>query len=395
METKISHRVGAIDAFRSITMFLMLFVNDMAGLQGIPHWMQHARGDEDMMGFSDLIFPAFLFCVGLSVPFAVGARLCRGNDALQLLAHVFWRTVALVVMGMFLLRCEDVHGGVMDYPLFSCCAVAGFFLVWNVYPKAEGWRRSLYATLKWLGVGLLVGLLVDRDLHDNSIQTGWWGILGLIGWTYAVCSVTYIFLRGRLVSLVVAWFVAIVFSLIAHSDLLPWGWGMRFVLLPFIPSDWTLHALGMSGVMTSVVMQRMATAERQKQFLGLLIALGAVMLVAALMSHTHWIISKIQATPTWLFFCLALFFPLTALLYWLTDIKGFHCWYRPIRTAGSATLTCYMIPYVWYAVQVKANLWYPGVFYAGWPGLLRSVVFSLVVVWVVELLGHLHVKLKI
>lgn len=376
-------------------MFLMLFVNDMAGLQGIPHWLQHAYGNEDMMGFSDLIFPAFLYCVGLSVPFAIQARYRRGDDALQVLGHVFWRTVALIVMGMYLLRCEDVHGGVMDYALFSCCTVAGFFLVWNVYPKAEDWGKGLYAALKWAGVALLIGLLVDRDLHDNSIQVGWWGILGLIGWTYMVCSVAYVFLRGRMKLLLVAWAVTMVFSLVAHSQLLPWGWGMRFVLLPFIPSDWTLHALGMSGVVTSLVMQRMTSMGRQRQFMMLLTGLGVVMLVAGLLAHPHWIISKIQATPTWLFFCLAIYFPMVALLYWLTDMKGLRGWYHPIRTAGSATLTCYMIPYVWYAIQIKTDWWYPGVFSAGWPGLLRSVGFSLAVVWIVELLGHLHLKLKI
>lgn len=34
----------------------------------------HARMDEDMMGFSDTIFPAFLFCMGMSVSFAIQNR---------------------------------------------------------------------------------------------------------------------------------------------------------------------------------------------------------------------------------------------------------------------------------------------------------------------------------
>ena len=80
--------------------------------------------------------------------------------------------------------------------------------------------------------------------------------------------------------------------------------------LSFIPGDWTLHALGMSGVVATLLMQRYATPERPGRFAAILCALGAVMLILALLCHPHWIISKIQATPTWLFYCLAMFFPL-------------------------------------------------------------------------------------
>ena len=54
-----ARRVAAVDVLRALTMFLMLFVNDIPGLRDVPHWLFHARADEDMMGFSDTIFPAF------------------------------------------------------------------------------------------------------------------------------------------------------------------------------------------------------------------------------------------------------------------------------------------------------------------------------------------------
>ena len=68
-------RINAIDWLRSVTMLLMLWVNDIPGVKDIPHWLHHAKFDEDMLGFSDLIFPCFLFCVGLSIPFAVENRM--------------------------------------------------------------------------------------------------------------------------------------------------------------------------------------------------------------------------------------------------------------------------------------------------------------------------------
>ena len=97
-------RVNCIDVMRSLTMLLMLFVNDIPGTKNVPHWLFHAAYDEDMLGFSDTIFPAFLFCVGLSVPFALGSRLRRGDSQAGVLSHVLWRTFALVMMGLFTLN---------------------------------------------------------------------------------------------------------------------------------------------------------------------------------------------------------------------------------------------------------------------------------------------------
>ena len=36
-------RVAAIDVSRALTMFLMLFVNDIPGLKNIPYWLRHAE----------------------------------------------------------------------------------------------------------------------------------------------------------------------------------------------------------------------------------------------------------------------------------------------------------------------------------------------------------------
>lgn len=56
-----SGRIASIDIFRGLTMFFMLWVNSFWSLSEVPHWLQHAARGEDMLGFSDVIFPAFLF----------------------------------------------------------------------------------------------------------------------------------------------------------------------------------------------------------------------------------------------------------------------------------------------------------------------------------------------
>lgn len=111
-------RVAAVDVFRALTMFLMLFVNDIPGLKNVPHWLMHAAADEDMLGFSDTIFPAFLFCMGMSVSFAIQNRYKKGDTTTQVIAHIFWRTVALIAMGLFSLNSGGIEGGLSPFLVY-------------------------------------------------------------------------------------------------------------------------------------------------------------------------------------------------------------------------------------------------------------------------------------
>ena len=57
----------------------MLFVNEMAGVADTPAFLRHVAPDVDGMTLTDLVFPAFLFITGMSIPLALGARLVAGN----------------------------------------------------------------------------------------------------------------------------------------------------------------------------------------------------------------------------------------------------------------------------------------------------------------------------
>jgi len=81
-------RITSIDALRGFVMFTMIFVNDLAGApkKVVPDWMvhfsdRHKHGSG--MTFVDLVFPAFLFIVGMSIPFALGGRLGQGRGGLE------------------------------------------------------------------------------------------------------------------------------------------------------------------------------------------------------------------------------------------------------------------------------------------------------------------------
>lgn len=385
-----SNRVAAIDVFRAITMLMMLWVNDFAGLREIPHWLEHAGRGEDMMGFSDTVFPAFLFIMGMSVPFAIRSRLAKGDPLLKVALHIVLRTVALLVMGLFTVNYESIDAVATGLPRawFAIAMTVAFFLIWAVYPKTEvEWRRGLFIGLQVVGAGILVWLFaIYAGRGDSGFGVRWWGILGLIGWTYIVSAAVYLLVRDRVVWNFVAWGLIVAYCILNSAGIIP----------NFIRGGVTLYAFGISGLLSSSLMKRYATAVSPWKFFGWLAGIAAVMAVAGFVAHNFWIISKNQATPTWLFFCLAMFLPLFGLIYWLTETKGKAAWFRVIAPAGTVTLTCYVIPYVWYSVRSLLHLHRPELLQSGALGLVGSIVFALLVVALAGLMNrYLNVKLKI
>src|SRR4051794_30264203 len=97
-------RIASIDIFRGLVILSMVFVNDVAGLKDAPWWLRHMPTEADGMPFADLVFPAFLFIVGLSIPFAIDNRLQRGEPPWLVAGHVLLRTLSLLLVGVFMVN---------------------------------------------------------------------------------------------------------------------------------------------------------------------------------------------------------------------------------------------------------------------------------------------------
>src|SRR5687767_13221839 len=129
-------RIQSIDVFRALTMLLMIFVNDLWSLKDIPAWLLHTKAQEDGMGLSDVVFPAFLFIVGLSIPFAIGSRLSKGQSKKTILAHILFRGIALLVMGFFHVNLESYdQAALLPKPVWQILLTISFFLIWLDYPR--------------------------------------------------------------------------------------------------------------------------------------------------------------------------------------------------------------------------------------------------------------------
>ena len=391
-------RIASIDIIRALTMLTMLWVNEYAGVTGLPHWMYHAAPNEDMLGFSDLVFPAFLFCVGLSIPFAIEARYRKGDMPLQVLGHILGRTLALIVMGVFAMNYRPVEGG-LSRPVFTLMAVAGFFLVWNAYPRRADGRHPVWVTvLRLLGVLLLAGLVIYKDLYGMPFRTGWWGILGLIGWAYLPCALAFVFLKGDFKKLTGFWLLTILLCLLNAVREIPLDWSCRWLILGFYPGGWTHPAICASGMFTSLLLMRYGEEKGRGRIRPLVVYYGILalaMFALGLVSRRIWIISKLLATPTWMFFCVAISVACFCVIWWVADVCGKTGWARIIAPAGTATLTCYTLPTIWSAVQNLLGVDWPEALSAGVPGLLGTLAFAFIIIGLTWCFGKLHLKLKV
>ena len=180
-------RIASVDIMRGLTLLLMLFVNDL-NMKVAPAWLGHMKADFDGMGLADWVFPGFLFIVGMAIPFAISGRIKKGEPVSGILLHIAIRTVSLLVIGVLMLNSGRVNPETtgIDRNLWALLMYISVFLVWNDYPA--GRHKLLFRVLRAAGAATLIFLAIifrsGTAENPGWMITGWWGILGLIGWGY-------------------------------------------------------------------------------------------------------------------------------------------------------------------------------------------------------------------
>jgi predicted acyltransferase len=96
----LARRLMSLDLLRGATIAGMILVNNPGDEQSAYWPLKHAEWN----GWTptDLVFPFFLFIVGVAMAFSFASRLKRGESRQQLMAHVLWRGLILFGLGMFL-----------------------------------------------------------------------------------------------------------------------------------------------------------------------------------------------------------------------------------------------------------------------------------------------------
>jgi len=381
---------------RGFNLVLMLFVNDLY-MPGVPSWLGHVERDFDGMGLADWVFPGFMFMVGMSIPYSIGNRMSRGEAKADILKHILVRSGSLLIIGVLMANSRNVNAEYtgMTKSLWSMIMYTGVFLIWFNYDMTN-WNKQLIRGLQILGVLMIIPMVyIFRNADNNIFRFNSWGILGTIGWGFLVAAVVYMVFRDNILktSLFVIGFL--ILNMLSKLNLLDFLSGARLVIGPIINGNAPFIVL--SGMLTTLILIKYAAENAVKTAL-IITALGILSIVAGFALRPWFIISKIQATPTWGLICNGISMVLFALLFWIIDIKKRVNWSLFLRPAGTNSLTVYLVPDMFYYIIWQFGL--PFLFYKHLPepGLvvLGSIVWALIMgVALPRVLEKINFKLKL
>ena len=176
-----------------------------------------------------------------------------------------------------------------------------------------------------------------------SINTEWYGILGLIGWAYLVAAIVFLIFRTHRTAVL----------------------GCVVLLFCLYPADragafegfWLSHIVGIGGtlgsqgaiavagmLLASILLSSDVVTVRARAEFALLFIAGCS--AGALLLHGLYGINKNQATPSWCLWACAITAALWLLFYFLADVRpqSFTAKFaKPFAIAGSNVLLAYLL----------------------------------------------------
>lgn len=412
-------RVDSVDTLRGLVITLMIFVNDVAGVAHAPGWLKHAKADEDAMTLPDIVFPCFLFIVGISIPLAIERARSAGVSTAHLFLRILGRTGILLTMGLLMVNLEE-HD---PWPrgLWGVLAYGAMFLAFAVVPKTPGAFRSALRPGRWLGALALLGLalaytneqgqhLLFGPLFDPAdsrwLRHSWWGILGLIGWAYLVAATLYVLIGRRREWLVGATGLLMLLYVTSDADIATrlanreWLGGIRPLVaalqstfgwinshVSFSGALGPLAAISMAGTCLGAMLVPRSEVKTERERLRWAGGFAVGLLLAALLFDPAYGLNKIQATPAWCLLCAAIATISWIFLYWWMDVRGHRQWSGVVRPAGANPLLAYLLhPFVYLIAGLTGV---PIDFYRNpnWPLAINLFGCLMMAVLVVQLTG--------
>lgn len=391
-------RILSIDIMRGLTLLLMLFVNDL-NMNVAPAFMGHTDADFDGMGLADWVFPGFLFIAGMSIPFAITNRISKGLTQTDNIKHILYRTVSLIVIGILMLNTSRVDPELtgISKNLWALLMYFAVFLVWNNY-RSKDEKPFTVTGFRLAGIGLLIILIFKfksgQPENDGSLITGWWGILGLIGWGYLAAALTYILCRNSLLLTALAAALFLGLNILASLGLSTFLDPARPLLGVII--DGNVPFIVISGTFVGLMLKNSAGTGNKTLIRNLVIS-GVLSLAAGFLLREWFILSKIKATPSWGLVCTGISILVFTIIYVISDVFGKTGWAEFFRPAGENSLTTYLVPNILYHLIGMGGL--PVFFYKQsqiLPIVIGgSIIWAILMVWLAAFMKRLGISLKL
>jgi predicted acyltransferase len=406
-------RLASLDVFRGFDILTMVFVNFIAGMTGIPFILRHAPATMDTFTLTDVVFPGFLFMVGVSIPLALTKRKETGAPAARLFGHVVIRTLALLFLGLIEVnrhRFSAAETGLSE-ALWYLLAWSAVFALWAVTPKDAGPRRErIQLGLRIAAAALLIVLVFmfrgkGEDGAVTWLQHSWWGILGMIGWTYLAGSLLFIAGKGNRTVLAGAiGFMTALYIGSRHGALDVLG-PLNSLLEHGVGSIFGSHtAIVTAGMLAGTLFLPGSDISKPKERIRFLSILGTVLLLAGYILRPLHGFSKIAGTESWALATAGICCLAFLVFYILLDVMKLGRAASFLVPAGRNPLMAYLLPdqlgnlLLLLGGLLHINLWrafWPFAEKGGIAGMLNAAIVTALVLFLTTLLTRAKVILKL
>ncbi len=337
-EGAVPRRNVAVDAYRGFVMLLLLgevlrFSKVAQAFPGNWFWrfLSFNQTHVEWAGCSlhDTIQPGFSFLVGVALPYSIASRTAKGKSFGSQLGHAIWRSLLLIVLGIFLRSIGQPRTYFTFEDTLTQIGLGYVFLFLLGYAKEKWQWISLGAILfgYWLAWALYPAAGAGFDWQSVGVPTDWrHHYSGLMAhWNK----------NANLGNAFDQWFL----NLFPRTKPFAFNEG-GYLTLSFIPTLGTM-------ILGLIAGRWLRAAAPKVPFRKLLVA-GVVGLAAGSLLHFAGICPVVKRiwTPSWVLFSGGICFLTLAVFAWIIEERGYRKWAFPLVVIGMNSIAAYLIAHL-------------------------------------------------
>jgi predicted acyltransferase len=312
-------RMVSLDVFRGATIAAMILVNDPGSWSHIYPPLEHAEWN----GWTptDLIFPFFLFIVGVSLTLSFASRIARGLTRGALAIHVVRRSALIFAIGLFLNGFPDFDFssirimGVLQR-IALCYLVAGLLYLATYQAESAAERPArVHANLR-VTAAVAVALLVGYWALMTFVPVPGYGAGHLGKEDNLGAYIDRTLMGGHL------WSESVTWDPEGFLSTLP---AIASVLIGILAGEWLR-----------------SDREASRKALGLAAA-GLALLLAGRLIHPYFPINKNLWTSSFVLFTGGFAMFALAACYWVIDVRAWRAWAAPFLVFGMNAILAYAL----------------------------------------------------
>jgi predicted acyltransferase len=319
-------RLLSLDVFRGLTVAGMLLVNDPGTWSAIYPPLEHAEWN----GWTptDLIFPFFLFIVGITTQISISNRRARGDDEGAIRAQILRRGALIFLFGFL------VNG----FPFFTWGNVAGnpdASFAERIVDRLLHWR--IMGVLQRIGIAYMISALIATRARVRTqiivtavLLIGYWIVMTVLP-VPGTNGTPGALLLGHGPTTMAAYFDRLFldwsrFGLGNHLWVSSLTWDPEGVLS-------TTGAVG-TALLGNLAGRWLRAPESLAERVSGLFAAGALAMMFGLMWHWSFPINKSLWTGSYVLFTAGLAAVSLGTIMWIVDMKGWRWWVKPFVIYG-------------------------------------------------------------